>query len=100
MGEFSILAQASKPIVGFLRGEVLSTPLTHAEAMEFIVVLERDETTGGIVAKVPQLPGCNTQGRTKKEALENVREAIELYLSVEEVPPATLVGIERVSVAV
>jgi predicted RNase H-like HicB family nuclease len=66
-------------------------------AMDFVVVLEQDED-GEIVADVPQLPGCHTQGRTRDEAMRNVREAIELYLSVEGPPTAKLVGIEHVSV--
>ena len=47
--------------------------------MRFRVLLERDED-GVYVAKVPELPGCISQGRTRKEALENVKEAIEAYL--------------------
>jgi len=34
------------------------------------------------VAECPSLPGCISQGGTKAEALENVREAIELYTEV------------------
>ena len=43
------------------------------------VLLYQDED-GFWVAEVPSLPGCNTQGHTRDEALANVREAIELYL--------------------
>lgn len=44
------------------------------------------------VAEVPSLPGCISQGRSRKEALDNIREAIELYLESldergEPVPP-------------
>jgi len=63
--------------------------------VEFTVILEQGES-GHIVANVPQLPGCHTQGRTRAEALRNVREAIELYLSVK-APDATIT-VERVSV--
>jgi len=48
---------------------------------EFDVVLERDED-GWFIADVPALPGCHTQGENKKEALKNIKEAIELYLEV------------------
>jgi predicted RNase H-like HicB family nuclease len=34
------------------------------------------------VAECPSLPGCVTQGRTKAEALANIREATEGYLEV------------------
>jgi len=45
------------------------------------VVLEKGED-GYYVVTVPSLPGCISQGKTKKEALENIKEAIELYLEV------------------
>jgi antitoxin HicB len=47
--------------------------------MKFRVWIEQDED-GVFVAEVPSLPGCISQGRTRTEALENVREAIALYL--------------------
>ena len=49
--------------------------------MVFHVVLEEQEE-GGFVAYVPELPGCHTQGETREEALENIREARDLYLEV------------------
>jgi predicted RNase H-like HicB family nuclease len=36
----------------------------------------------GYAASVPGLPGCWSQGSTEAEALENIRIAIEEYLSV------------------
>jgi predicted RNase H-like HicB family nuclease len=47
--------------------------------MRFRVVVEQDED-GVFVAEVPSLPGCLSDGRTREEALHNVREAIALYL--------------------
>ena len=38
---------------------------------------------GGFWAEVPALPGCVTQGETEEEVTSNLREAIELWLSVE-----------------
>ena len=35
---------------------------------------------GWWLAEVPSLPGCLTQGETKEEAIENVKEAIDGYL--------------------
>ena len=43
--------------------------------MKLPVTLERDET-GMVVAECPSIPGCISQGRTEKEALTNIREAI------------------------
>jgi predicted RNase H-like HicB family nuclease len=47
--------------------------------MKFRVMIQRDED-GVYVAEVPSLPGCVSQGTTRPEALDNVREAIALYL--------------------
>ncbi|RLI00737.1 type II toxin-antitoxin system HicB family antitoxin, partial [Candidatus Bathyarchaeota archaeon] len=51
---------------------------------------------------VPALPGCHTQGDTVAEVLENIREAIELYLETlsddekEELLHQKVIGIQRV----
>ncbi len=34
------------------------------------------------VAECPSLPGCISQGKTRENAVNNIREAIELYVSV------------------
>jgi len=50
---------------------------------------------------VPALPGCHTQGATYAEALENVRDAIRLYIdSLRDLgePIPVEVGIEKVRV--
>jgi len=47
--------------------------------MKFRVLLERDEDDI-YLAKVPELPGCISQGKTREEALKNIAEAIEAYL--------------------
>lgn len=47
--------------------------------MEIKVVFEKDE--GGMyVVTCPSLPGCVSQGKTEKEALKNIREAIRLHV--------------------
>jgi predicted RNase H-like HicB family nuclease len=43
-------------------------------------VVFQEETEGGFSVWVPDLPGCASQGETLEEALENIKEAIELYL--------------------
>jgi len=53
------------------------------EDMTFKVVLEKGEI-GKIVAHLPALPGCWSQGDTREEALANVRAAAELWLEVEQ----------------
>lgn len=32
------------------------------------------------IAECPDLPGCISQGKTRAEAIENIREAIEVYI--------------------
>jgi len=49
--------------------------------MIFTVTIDRDED-GAWVAECPSIPGCVSQGESKQEALENVREAISLCLEV------------------
>ena len=55
--------------------------------MTFKVVLEPSEE-GGYTVYVPALPGCVSEGDTLEEALQNIREAILLYLEPLEEPPA------------
>ena len=59
--------------------------------MKYRVLVEQDED-GIFVAEVPSLPGCISQGNTREEATENIKEAIALYLESlqahdEAVPP-------------
>lgn len=48
--------------------------------LKLLVVFQTDED-GWEVASCPTLPGCHTQGRTRSEALRNIREAIAGYLA-------------------
>jgi predicted RNase H-like HicB family nuclease len=47
--------------------------------MKLKVILEKSEE-GGYTVLVPSLPGCISEGDTRKEALDNIKEAIKLYL--------------------
>jgi predicted RNase H-like HicB family nuclease len=49
--------------------------------MKFLVTIDRDED-GVWIAECPSIPGCVSQGTTKDEALENIKEAIQLCLDV------------------
>lgn len=60
--------------------------------MKYRVIIQQDED-GILVAEVPALPGCISQGATRAEALTNIREAIEVYLESlkahdEPIPPS------------
>lgn len=60
--------------------------------MKYRVIIEQDED-GVFVVECPSLPGCVSQGKTRHEALANVKDAIEGYLESlrkhdEPVPPS------------
>jgi predicted RNase H-like HicB family nuclease len=71
------------------------------EIMDFDVVLEKD-SDGWFVASVPALQGCHTQGKTKKEAMQNIKEAILLCLEVSaqkrKKEPTRFISIEKISI--
>ena len=49
--------------------------------MKFSITLERDED-GVWIAECPSVPGCVSQGRTRDQATENIRDALRLCLEV------------------
>lgn len=49
--------------------------------MKFVVILDKDED-GVFVVECPSIPGCLSQGKTEREALKNIKEAIRLCLDV------------------
>ena len=51
--------------------------------MKLHVIIEKDEA-GYYVVEVPALPGCFSQGKTRGEAIANIKEAIEGWLEVME----------------
>jgi predicted RNase H-like HicB family nuclease len=76
-------SQRHDPYVDFLMHPASPTEVAQLDEenhpMRYTVVLEREDD-GGYVASVPALPGCVSQGDTRSEALNNIREAIELYV--------------------
>jgi len=60
--------------------------------MKFRIIIEQDED-GNYIAQCPTLPGCISQGKTREEALSNIKDAIYGYLASlkkhdEPIPPA------------
>ena len=60
--------------------------------MKYRVLISQDED-GMYVATCPALPGCVSQGKTRKEALSNIKDAIDGYLASlkkhnEPIPPS------------
>lgn len=66
------------------------------------MLLEQGED-GWVVVHVPALRGCVSQGKTREEALANIKEAIEGWLEVADdtnQPPSSGIEAEVVAVAV
>lgn len=47
--------------------------------LQYDAVFEK-EKDGGYSVWIPDLPGCASQGNTLEGAMENIKEAMELYL--------------------
>ena len=47
--------------------------------MQYTVIIERD-LEGMFIAHIPALRGCVSQGKTRREALRNIKEAAALYV--------------------
>jgi predicted RNase H-like HicB family nuclease len=69
---------------------------------KLLVTIEQDED-GFIVVSCPALPGCHSQGRTKDEAIANIKEAIRGYIASMRKhggPIPSITDVEEVEVAV
>lgn len=66
----------------------------------YTVLIEQDED-GVYVAKVPDIPGCFSQGKTVEEAVKRVKEAIQVCLEAEDLlyEPLKFIGIQQVEVS-
>jgi antitoxin HicB len=69
--------------------------------VRYRVLIEQDED-GVYVAEVPALPGCISQGKTRGEAVDHVKEAIAGYLESlqahgEPIPPSISEEVVEVS---
>ncbi|WP_107666733.1 type II toxin-antitoxin system HicB family antitoxin [Cyanothece sp. BG0011] len=53
--------------------------------MKLNVILEPSDE-GGYTVYVPSLPGCISEGDNIEDALNNIKEAIELYLESDAYP--------------
>ncbi len=53
------------------------------KVLNFMVMIEQDED-GIYVAKVPDIIGCYTQGKTVEQAMERIKEAIQVCLEADD----------------
>lgn len=61
----------------------------------YTVIIEQDEN-GIYIAKVPDISGCYTQGKTVAEATDRIKEAIRVCSNDEDVKPLRFVGIQQI----
>ncbi|KJR41040.1 Uncharacterized protein family UPF0150 domain protein [Candidatus Magnetoovum chiemensis] len=67
------------------------------------VIIEKD--TDGYFALCPELQGCYSQGDTYEEALENIKDAIQLHIkdrieNGEEIPQPEMVSLTSLDISV
>ena len=67
--------------------------------MKLRIILETSDE-GGYTAIVPALPGCISEGDSRAEALENIKEAIALYLEPVDDDEDFQEGTEHLDIAV
>ena len=59
------------------------TRIVQIPSLKFDVRLSKG-SDGGYTVECPSLPGCISQGKSRREALANIREAIQLWLEAEQ----------------
>ena len=69
--------------------------------MNFTVLIEQDED-GIYIAKVPDIQGCYTQGKTVHEVMERIKEAIQVCLEADKELPHQMkfIGLQQIEVNV
>jgi len=67
--------------------------------MKLQIILEPSDE-GGYTVFVPALPGCISEGNSREEAINNIKEAIELYLEPVEDDQAFASNAEEIEIAV
>src|SRR5215469_11665977 len=58
---------------------LLGLVLIYCELMRLRLVVEHDSETKRWAAFFPELPGCTSAGDTEDEAIQNAKEALELW---------------------
>lgn len=70
------------------------------KAYNFTIIIEQDED-GIYVAKAPDLESCATQGKTVEQAMERIKEAIQVCIEAEKETLSQLkfIGIQQIEVS-
>ncbi|MBI5225040.1 type II toxin-antitoxin system HicB family antitoxin [Candidatus Micrarchaeota archaeon] len=69
--------------------------------MKYRIIIEKDED-GAFIASCTTLPGCISQGKTRQEAITNIKDAMQGYLQSlkkhnEPVPPSIMEEVVEVN---
>ncbi len=70
--------------------------------MKYTIIIEKGRESG-YVAYAPALKGCVSQGKTREEALKNIKEAMEVYVKAlleDGLPVPTEVGKDTIELEV
>jgi len=69
------------------------------ETKTFTVLIEQDED-GIYIAKVPDISGCYTQGKTVEQVMERIKEAIQVCLESEkeEFSSMKFIGVQQLEI--
>ena len=68
----------------------------------YTVIIEQDKN-GVYIAKVPNISGCYTQGKTVEKAIERIREAVQVCLKADKsdlYEPLKFIGIQQIEVPI
>jgi len=69
--------------LGQVNKKIFLGRLIVSKKREFTVIIEKGEDDY-LIGTVLELRGCHTQGKDLDELIDNIKEAIQLYLEVEE----------------
>ena len=66
--------------------------------MDFNIIIEKGED-GYLLSEVVELPGCHTQAKSMDELIKRTKEAISLYLDVEDISiKGGFLGIQKIEI--
>ena len=58
---------------------MVSSAKLAATKLRYLVTIER-ETDGRFIASVPEIPGCQVYGKTRRQAVARARRALQFYI--------------------
>ena len=99
MGRRLVVGQQTLDLYAKVR---LLPPQPDNNEMKYTIIIEKGNESG-YVAYAPALKGCVSQGKSKQEALGNIKEAIEAYIEAlleDGLPVPTEIGRDTIEIEV